>query len=87
MSLTKVEDAIRMSSYVDMVMLYGKTGGDFCVALIVPARPALTEWAKTNAPDAANDYELMRKNTAVIAEVYNAAWFAQYMLWFFRKDS
>lgn len=37
-ALTKVEAALKLNEYVEMPMCYGKTGGDFPVALICPQK-------------------------------------------------
>jgi len=40
-ALTKVEAALKLSEFVDMPMCYGKTGGEFPVALLCPQRAAV----------------------------------------------
>jgi long-subunit acyl-CoA synthetase (AMP-forming) len=40
-ALTKVEAALKLCEYVEMPMCYGKTGGEFPVALICPQKPKL----------------------------------------------
>jgi long-subunit acyl-CoA synthetase (AMP-forming) len=40
-ALTKVEAAIKLCDFVDLPMVYGKTGGDWPVALICPQKPRI----------------------------------------------
>jgi len=40
-ALTKVEAALKLCEYVDMPMCYGKTGGEWPVALICPQKPRI----------------------------------------------
>ncbi|KAK3129311.1 hypothetical protein QOZ80_6BG0477170 [Eleusine coracana subsp. coracana] len=45
-SLGKVESALSTSSYVDNIMVYADPFHNYCVALVVPARQALENWAQ-----------------------------------------
>ncbi|XP_016902818.1 long chain acyl-CoA synthetase 8 isoform X1 [Cucumis melo] len=45
-SLGKAEAALLSSKYVDNVMVYADPFHNYCVAVVVPLRPALEEWAK-----------------------------------------
>jgi len=45
-ALTKVEAALKLCEYVDMPMVYGKTGGEWPVALICPQKPRILALAK-----------------------------------------
>merc|ERR1719160_1195630 len=38
-SLSKVESALKLSPYIDIPMVYGKTGGTYPIALICPQKP------------------------------------------------
>jgi len=40
-ALTKVEAALKLCEYVDMPMCYGKTGGEWPVALVCPQKPRI----------------------------------------------
>jgi long-subunit acyl-CoA synthetase (AMP-forming) len=45
-ALTKVEAALKLCEYVDMPMCYGKTGGEFPVALICPQKNPIMNLGK-----------------------------------------
>lgn len=45
-ALTKVEAALKLCEFVDMPMVYGKTGGEWPVALICPQKPRILALAK-----------------------------------------
>jgi long-subunit acyl-CoA synthetase (AMP-forming) len=45
-ALTKVEAALKLNEYVEMPMCYGKTGGDYPIALICPIKPRLAALAE-----------------------------------------
>merc|ERR1712150_153921 len=47
-SLSKVESVLKLSTYVDMPMVYGKTGSAFVIALVCPNIPALKQLAREN---------------------------------------
>jgi len=40
-ALTKVEAALKLCEFVDMPMCYGKTGGEFPIALVCPQKPRI----------------------------------------------
>jgi len=42
-ALTKVEAAMKMCPYVEIAMCYGKTGGDYPVALVCPLQPKIAK--------------------------------------------
>ncbi|CAH9130507.1 unnamed protein product [Cuscuta epithymum] len=44
-SLGKVEAALRASKYVDSIMVYADPFHNYCVALVVPSREVLLDWA------------------------------------------
>lgn len=45
MALTKVEAALKLCEYCEMPMCYGKTGGDYPIALICPQKPKIENLA------------------------------------------
>lgn len=45
-ALTKVEAALKLCDFVEMPMVYGKTGGEYPVALVCPLKPRLEALGK-----------------------------------------
>lgn len=67
-SLGKVEAALASSKYVDNIMVYADPFHNYCVALIVPNRDILKNWAHENRIEYTEFHELCDKEEAV-AEV------------------
>lgn len=66
-ALSKVESAVKMSPYVDIPMVYGKTGGEYPVCLICVVDREVSKWAAANGcPTSGTE---MVKNQKVIDEV------------------
>lgn len=64
-SLGKVEAGLASSKYVENVMLHADPFHNYCVALVVPARQVLEQWAKSGGISY-NDYaELCTKKEAI----------------------
>jgi long-subunit acyl-CoA synthetase (AMP-forming) len=53
-ALTKVEAALKLCPYAELSMCYGRTGANFPIALICPAKPKLKELAKEFGLDASD---------------------------------
>merc|ERR1711879_762885 len=66
-SLSKVESLLKLSSYVEMPMVYGKTGAKSVIALICPMKPAVMAFAKEKG--LGDDFAALCKHKDVIAEV------------------
>ncbi|KAJ9560812.1 hypothetical protein OSB04_005972 [Centaurea solstitialis] len=64
-SLGKVEAALASSKYVENVMLHADPFHSYCVALIVPARQVLEDWAKSAGISYKDFTELCGKKEAV----------------------
>merc|ERR1711988_608381 len=69
-ALTKVEAALKLSEFVDMPMCYGKTGGNFPVALICPQKPRLIALGKELG--LGEDFETLCLHSKVIEKVAEA---------------
>ncbi|XP_022928374.1 long chain acyl-CoA synthetase 8 isoform X1 [Cucurbita moschata] len=67
-SLGKAEAALLSSKYVDNVMVYADPFHNYCVALVVPLRPALEKWAK-EAGINYGDFVQLCENGEIIGEV------------------
>mmetsp|Transcript_42418 Transcript_42418/g.98249 ORF Transcript_42418/g.98249 Transcript_42418/m.98249 type:complete len:704 (+) Transcript_42418:70-2181(+) len=66
-SLSKVESLLKLSPYVEMPMVYGKTGAKSVIALISPQKPAVMQFAETKG--LTGDLPELCKHKDVIAEV------------------
>lgn len=64
-SLGKVEAALASSKYVENVMLHADPFHNYCVALVVPARQVIEQWAKTNGISYGDYSELCGKKETV----------------------
>lgn len=69
-ALTKVEAALKLCEYVDMPMVYGKTGGEWPIALICPQKPRILELAQSLGVQ--GEYDALCKDPKIIAEVSKA---------------
>jgi len=67
-SLSKVEACLKLSPYVELCMVYGKTGGDFAVALLCVLEAPIKKFAEEQGIKEESMEELC-KNKAVIDEV------------------
>lgn len=66
-ALTKVEAALKLCEFVDMPMCYGKTGGEFPVALLCPQKPRIESLALELGVD--GDFPALCCNEAVLGRV------------------
>jgi len=66
-SLSKVEALLKLSPYVEMPMVYGKTGAPSVIALVCPQKPAIMDFASKNS--LTGTFDELCKNPAVLAEV------------------
>lgn len=69
-ALTKVEAALKLCEFVDMPMCYGKTGGEFPVALICPQKVRLQ--ALATELGAAGNLAALCRDPRVVARVSEA---------------
>jgi long-subunit acyl-CoA synthetase (AMP-forming) len=69
-ALTKVEAALKLCEYVEMPMVYGKTGGEFPIALICPQKPRLMALGKELG--VSGEFEQLCKDQKVIDKVTEA---------------
>lgn len=67
MSLSKVEALLKLSPYVEMPMVYGRTGAKSVIALVCPQKPAIMDFASTNG--LTGTFGELCKNPVIIAEV------------------
>lgn len=67
-SLGKAEAALLSSKYVDNVMVHADPFHNYCVAVVVPLRPALEQWAK-EAGINFGDFSQLCENRETISEV------------------
>jgi long-chain acyl-CoA synthetase len=67
-SLSKVESIIKLSPFVDMPMVYGKTGASHVVCLISPDEKELKAYLRANGMNTDN-LATAAKNPAVVAEI------------------
>lgn len=70
MALTKVEAALKLCEFVDMPMVYGKTGGEFPVALICPQKPRIL--ALGAELGLGSDFEMLCQKKEVVDKVADA---------------
>jgi len=66
-SLSKVESALMMSPFVEKPMVYGKTGGEFPIALLCAISSEIQKFAATKNID--GPIEQLCENEAIVAEV------------------
>lgn len=66
-ALSKVEAALKLSAYIDFPMVYGKTGGEYPIALCCVVERALSKWASENGHPASG--QEMYKHEKAIGEV------------------
>merc|ERR1712127_1162198 len=66
-ALSKVESAVKLSPYVDIPMVYGKTGGEYPIALMCIIDGAIKKFAEDNG--IVGSVADLCKNEQVIAEV------------------
>lgn len=71
-ALTKVEAALKLCEFVDMPMCYGKTGGEYPVALIVPQKARILALGAEMKLGDTLTFEALCKNEAVIDRVTKA---------------
>ncbi|XP_037496340.1 long chain acyl-CoA synthetase 9, chloroplastic [Jatropha curcas] len=64
-SLGKVEAALIVSPYVDNMMLHADPFHSYCVALVVPAQPALEDWASKQGISFTSFSDLCERNEAI----------------------
>jgi len=69
-ALTKVEAALKLVEFVDMPMCYGKTGGEFPIALLCPQKPRLLALGKELG--LGDNFEKLCQEEKVIAKVTEA---------------
>merc|ERR1711862_446860 len=69
-SLSKVESVMKLCPFVDMAMVYGRTGAKNVVALIMPQKPAVLEYAEASGIQ--GSFAELCANAAVIKEVSKA---------------
>ena len=67
-ALSKVENAMKLSPYVEQCMAYALSSKSHVVALVVPNEKALRPWADAKG-FAGKDFELLCAEPAVVAEV------------------
>lgn len=69
-ALTKVEAVLKLSEWCEMPMVYGKTGGEYPVALICPFKKAIEALgAEKQIP---GDFEALCKDPAIVETVSKA---------------
>lgn len=66
-SLSKVEAQLKLSTYVEMSMVYGRTGAKSVIALICPKKFAIEKVAKDNSID--GTFDELCKNPVVVDAV------------------
>lgn len=66
-ALSKVEAALKLCEFVEMPMCYGKTGGEFPVALICPQKPRIE--ALGDALGVKGEFESLCRDEKVIEHV------------------
>ena len=66
-ALSKVEAALKLCPYVEMPMAYGKTGEASIIAIIMPQKPNVLEFAK--AKGLKGDFAALCTHPDVVAEV------------------
>lgn len=64
-SLGKVESALNVSPYVDIIMLHADPFHSYCVALVVPSQPTLEDWALKQGIKYADFSDLCQKEETV----------------------
>ncbi|KAJ0988213.1 hypothetical protein J5N97_006569 [Dioscorea zingiberensis] len=64
-SLGKAEAAFAASNYIDNIMVYADPFHSYCVALVVPSRQALENWAQSVGIEYKNFQELCTQDDAV----------------------
>ncbi|KAI5660638.1 hypothetical protein M9H77_19961 [Catharanthus roseus] len=64
-SLGKVEAALQLSNYVDNIMVHADPYHNYCVALVVPSRQALENWAQGAGIQHSNFSELCEKAESI----------------------
>lgn len=69
-ALTKVEAALKLCEFVDMPMCYGKTGGEWPVALICPQKPRIIALAAELG--VRGEFEALCQEKAVVDKVTEA---------------
>lgn len=70
-SLSKVESALKLSPYVDIPMVYGKTGGDYPISLCCVVPREIIQFGE--AKGLGNDVTALCMNPQVVAEVSRSA--------------
>eukprot|EP00299_Pterocystis_sp_00344_P011619 c5453_g1_i1.p1 GENE.c5453_g1_i1~~c5453_g1_i1.p1 ORF type:complete len:359 (+),score=99.22 c5453_g1_i1:3-1079(+) len=70
-SLSKVESVVKLCRYVDMPMVYGRTGSAYVIAIICPNERELKTFAEKSQINFTSVAELCN-NSAVIKEVFDA---------------
>jgi long-subunit acyl-CoA synthetase (AMP-forming) len=69
-ALTKVEAALKLNEYVEMPMVYGKTGGEYPIALICPMKgPIMALGKELGLP---GDFAVLCKEEKVVDKVFAA---------------
>jgi len=69
-ALTKVEAALKLCEFVDMPMAYGKTGGEYPVALICPQKPRIL--ALGSELGLGDDFDMLCQKKEVVDKVAEA---------------
>ena len=69
-ALTKVEAALKLVEFVEMPMVYGKTGGTYPIALICPVKPSIEKLAKQL--DISGDFVELCTNEKIVEKVFAA---------------
>jgi len=68
-ALENLESKFKASPYVDMICMYADSTEPFTVALVVPAKARLTEWAEAKGIPEAQDFEALCKNNQAKAVI------------------
>merc|ERR1719502_412646 len=69
-ALTKVEAALKLCEYVEMPMVYGKTGGEWPIALICPQKPRILALGAELGKQ--SDYDALCVDADIVAKVTQA---------------
>lgn len=68
-SLSKVESLIKLSPYVEMPMAYGRTGAKGIIALVLPKKPVIDNFAQEYGVQINGNYAEAVKNPKIIEAV------------------
>ena len=70
--LLQIEAALQLSNYVENIMVYADSYRTYCIAVVVPVRQQLENWAREAGINYNNDFSELCGRAVAISEVQHS---------------